>query len=143
MWSRIVRPPRSLSVLSPPPMRRDRPPASNSPTTPVAAPLLLAVLFAVIVAAPLAPMAGWLVGAFAGRQIEVDTFFPRQRHEAPPACPADQRQSRLPSQIHTPGGETAARHQDRNTHLYRLDHHLRGEASCRIEDLVFRRQPVP
>ena len=71
--------------------------------------------------------------------IEHQPFLARQRDKPFAARAPDQRQVRLPRQLDAPRGETRARHQNRDAHLHRLDHHLGGEAARRVEYLVVRR----
>src|SRR6185437_728455 len=48
----------------------------------------------------------------------------------------DQREPHLPRQVDAPGGEARARDENGNPHPHRLDHHLGGETSGGVEDLV-------
>src|SRR5882672_2891468 len=65
-----------------------------------------------------------------------DALLARQCYEAFSPRAPDQRQSDLPRQIDTPGGETRAGNQYRNPHPHRLDDHLGGQSSRGIENLV-------
>src|SRR5216683_3311200 len=125
--SRMVRPPIRRIGLSPPPIRRARPPASNTPGVAGASIVTLGALALV--------SRGFLFDK--GEVLVVDDpLLARQRDEPFSPRAPDQRQSDLPRQIDAPGGETGARNQDRNSHPHRLDHHLGGQPSRGVENLV-------
>src|SRR4051794_28301123 len=125
--SRMVRPPMVRIGLSPPPIRRARPPASSTPCV---------VGKLVVTTFTLALVLGRFFLDVSEVLVVDDALCPRQRDEPFAAGAADQRQAHLPGEIDTPGGEAGARHQDRNSHADSLDHHLRGEPSGGIKDLV-------
>src|SRR5262245_38868691 len=122
--SRMVLPAMVRIGLSPPPIRRARPPASSTPGI-SCAPLGVA---SIVTALALA----LVLCRFFFDVVEVlvvdDALFARPRDEPFAARAADQCQSDLPRQIDAPGREARARDEDRNPHPHRLDHHLRGEA---------------
>src|SRR5690606_37388751 len=102
MRSRIGRPPRSRSPLSPPPMRRASPPASTTPR-----------IFCIsgssasrrlVVAAALALQLRGFLGNLARIGIEAQALGAGQRHEALDLGAADQRHADLAGQLHAPGG---------------------------------------
>src|SRR4029450_1921929 len=103
----MVRPARVFSALSPPPIRRASPPASSTPTVGGRS---------IVIAAALALGADRLVLDVVEVLVEHDPLLPRQRDEAFSARAANQRQPDLPRQLHAPGGEAGARHEDRNSH---------------------------
>src|SRR3954453_10569788 len=122
--------PMRISALSPPPMRRARPPARTRPWV------------SIVMRRALAPVLAALVLDVAQVLVEHDAVLTRQRDEALAARAADQRQPRLAGKLDAPGREARARDEDRNAHAHRLDHHLRGETSGGVEDLVVRRDTV-
>src|ERR1700722_7101853 len=127
--SRMVRPAIWRIGLSPPPMRRARPPASNTPGvggTSVFTAFALSLM-----------PCGFLFDVFQVLVVD-DALLTRQRDESLAARASDQCQSNLPRKINAPSGETRARNEDRNAHPYRLDDHLRGEPSRGVKDLVSR-----
>src|SRR5262245_13689700 len=128
--SRMVSLPMRRRALSPPPMRRARPPASTTPAG------------SVIVHRSLAPVLGALLLDVTQVLIEDDAVLPGERDEALAAGAADEGEIGLPRKLDAPGGESGARNQDGNAHAHRLDHHLRGEASGGVEDLVVRAHAV-
>ena len=115
--SKMVRPPIFRIGLSPPPIRRAKPPASSTPGISI----VMAFAF------PLMPRGFF----FDESKILVvnDALFARQRNETLSAGASDQCQSDLSRQINAPGREARARDQDQNPHPYRLDHHLGGQPS--------------
>src|SRR3984957_510635 len=125
--SRMVRPAIWRIGLSPPPIRRARPPASS---TPGVGGISVFTVFA------LAFMPG---GFFLDKSkvlVVDDPLFTRQRDESFAARAPDQRQSDLSRQIDAPSGEPRTRNQNRNTHPYRFDDHLGGQPSRGVENLV-------
>src|SRR5215212_953010 len=124
--SRIVRPPMWRIGLSPPPIRRARPPASSTPGT--AGVSLLTVGALALVAC------GFLFDECKVLVVD-DALLAGQCDEALSARASDQRQPDLPRQLDTPCGETGARNQDRNPHPDCLDHHLRGKAARGVQNL--------
>src|ERR1700737_4566188 len=125
--SRIVRPPIWRIGLSPPPIRRARPPASKTPG---------AAGNSVVTVGALALVTRGFLFDEGEVLIVDDAVLARQRDEAFSPRAPDQRQSDLPRQIDAPGGETRARNQDRNSHPHRLDHHFRGQPAGGVENLV-------
>src|SRR5882724_10099229 len=125
--ARMVRPPISRIGLSPPPMRRASPPASSTPG--VAGNSVVTVAAFALVAR------GFL---FDESQILIvdDALLARQCDEAFSPRTPDQGQSDLPRQIDAPGGETRTGNQYRNPHPHRLDHHLGGQPTGGVENLV-------
>src|SRR5215207_3643217 len=121
--SRMVRPAIVRIGLSPPPIRRARPPASSTPG-------ILIIAFALA----LVPC-GFFLDVIEVL-IEYDPLLSGQRDEAFSPRAPDQRQPDLPRQLDAPGGEARARDQNGNAHPHRLDHHLRGEAAGGVENLV-------
>src|SRR6266852_5373724 len=125
--SRMVRPPIWRIGLSPPPIRRARPPASNTPGVAGGSVVTFAA-FALVTR-----------GLFFDESkvlVVDDALLARQRDEAFSPRAPDQPQSDLPRQIDTPGGKSRPRNQDRNSHPHRLDHHLGGQPSGGVENLV-------
>src|SRR5262249_40515753 len=112
--SRMVSPPMRMRPLSPPPMRRARPPASTSPK----------VAGSVVMSGCLASVLGGFLLDVAQVLIEHDALFARERDEAFAAGASDQRESGLARQLDPPGSEPRPRHQDRDAHAHRFDHHL-------------------
>src|SRR6266699_502217 len=120
--SRMVRPPIARIGLSPPPIRRAKPPASSTPgvagaSLDVAGASLdvasLVTLFALALVAR-----GFL---FDEAQILIvdDAGLARQRDESLAPRAPDQGQSDLPRQIDTPRRKAGTRDQDRNSHPHR------------------------
>src|SRR5262245_7558766 len=121
--------------LSPPPMRRDCPPAKRTPVTGV---FIIARSTSLdgLGNTSLARMPAILVADLGQVGVEHNALRPGERHEALAACPSDQGQAGPLRQLDAPGGETRARDEHGNAHLDRLDHHLGGEASGGVENLV-------
>src|SRR5258705_2964716 len=146
--ARMVRPPIWRIGLSPPPIRRARPPASS--TTGVAGASLDVAGASFDVAGASFGVAGNSVVTVAAFALVARRFFfdeskilivddallARQRDEPFSPRAPDQRQSDLARQIDAPGGETRPRNQDRNPHPHRLDHHLGSQPSRGAENLV-------
>src|SRR5260221_5714366 len=132
--SRIVRPPIWRIGLSPPPIRRARPPASNTPGV-AGASLDVAGNSLVTLSALALVTRGFF---FDESKILVvdDTLLPRQRDESLAPRAPDQRQSNLPRQIDTPRRKARTRDQDGNPHPHRLDHHLGSQPSGGVKNLV-------
>src|SRR5712671_5649450 len=132
--ARMLRPPISRIGLSPPPMRRASPPASSTPGV-AGASFDVAGNSVVTVAAFALVARGFL---FDESQILIvdDALLARQCDEAFSPRPPNQRQSDLPRQIDAPGGETRTGNQYWNPHPHRLDHHLGGQPSGGVENLV-------
>src|ERR1700716_671587 len=139
--SRMVRPPIRRIGLSPPPIRRASPPASNIPgvvgasVDVVGASLDVAGTSLVTVGA-LALVARRFLFDESEVLIVDDALLARPRDEALSAGAPAQRQPNLPRQIDTPGGKAGTRNQDRNPHSNGLDHHFGSQPSRRVEDLV-------
>src|SRR6185295_1267098 len=112
--SRMVRPAMVRIGLSPPPMRRASPPASNTP----------GVAGTSVIPLALARVARGFLGDIVEILVVDDALLPRQRDKAFSARAADQRQSDLTREVDAPRGETRARHQNRDSNPHRLDHHL-------------------
>src|SRR6266852_3487966 len=125
--ARMVRPPIWRIGLSPPPIRRARPPASNTPG--IFGNSLVTVAALALVAR------GFL---FDESQILIvdDALLARQRDETLSPRAPDQGQPDLPRQIDAPRREARTRDQDRNSHPHRLDDHLGGQSSRGVENLV-------
>src|SRR3954464_8110186 len=124
--SRMVRPPMLRIGLSPPPMRRAKPPASSTP----------GVAGISVIPLALARMArGFLCDVIEILVVD-DALLAGQRNEALAPCASDQGQSDLPCEIDAPRRKSRSRNQNRNPHPHRLDHHLGSEASGGIENLV-------
>src|SRR5215470_16737105 len=87
-----------------------------------------------------------MLGAFLGHiskvLIEDDALFAGERNEAFAAGAANQSQVRLARKLDTPGGEPGARDENGYAHPYRFDHHLGGEPSGGVEDLIGRGYPM-
>src|SRR5437667_666909 len=132
--SRMVRPAIWRIGLSPPPIRRARPPASNTPGVGGAS-LGVAGASAVTLGALALVTGGFLFDE--SQVLIVDDALLARQHDEPfsPRAP-DQRQSDLPGEIDAPGGETGARNQNWNSHPHRLDHHFGGQPSGGVENLV-------
>src|SRR6188472_2499895 len=98
---RIVRPPIWRIGLSPPPIRRARPPASSTPGISGAS-LDIASVFTLTALA-------LVTRGFLGDESEIlvvdDALLARQRDEALALGAADQRQPDLPREIDAPGGK--------------------------------------
>src|SRR6476659_7252127 len=124
--ARIGVPAISFNGLSPPPIRRARPPARMMPHT--GASLLRA--------RALAAMARVFFIDACGIFVEDDALGAGDDSEALTAHAADQREASLVRELDAPGGETGARDQLGNAHAHRLDHHLRRKSSRGVENLV-------
>src|SRR3954471_6307171 len=121
---RMLLPPISRSGLSPPPIRRARPPASTTPG------------MSVIVAFALAPVSsGFLLDVVEVLVVD-DALLAGERNEALAAGAPHQRQADLPRQLDAPRREPGARDEDRDAHAHRLDDHFGGEPSGGVQDLV-------
>src|SRR5258708_7550846 len=125
--SRIVRPPIWRIGLSPPPIRRARPPASS--TAGVAGNSLVTLSALALVTRGFFFDEGKIL-------IVDDTLLARQRDEALAPRAPHQRQSHLPRQVDTPRRTARTRHHNRNPHPHRLDHHLGSQPSSRVKNLV-------
>src|SRR5947207_3353079 len=130
--SRMVRPAIWRIGLSPPPIRRARPPASRTPGI-FDAPLRAT---SVVTRFALALVARGFLLDIVEHLVEHDALLPGQRNEALAAGAADQGQPDLPRQLDAPGGEARARDENGDAHPHRLDHHLGGQPSRRVHDLV-------
>src|SRR6266404_7247114 len=148
--ARMVRPPIWRIGLSPPPIRRARPPASSTPGVAGASLDVAGASFDVAGASfGVAGNSVVTVAAFAlvarrfffdeSKILIVDDALLARRRDEPfsPRAP-DQRQSDLPRQIDAPGGETRTRNQNGNPHPHGLDHHLGSQPSRGVENLVGR-----
>src|SRR5260370_2628147 len=124
---RRVRPPIWRIGLSPPPIRRARPPASS--TAGVAGNSLVTLSALALVTRGFFFDEGKIL-------IVDDTLLARQRDEALAPRAPDQRQSNLPRQVDTPRRKARTRDQNRNPHPHRLDHHLASQPSRRVKILV-------
>src|SRR5271156_554744 len=113
--SRMVRPAIWRIGLSPPPIRRARPPASSTPGVGGAS---VFTTFAL----SLMP-SGFLFDILQVLVID-DAFFAGQCDEALAARATDECQADLPREFDAPGGESRARDEDGNPHSYRLDDHF-------------------
>src|SRR5882757_8060154 len=133
--SRIVRPPIWRIGLSPPPIRRARPPASNTPGV-AGASFDIAGRMSVVTFAALALVTGGFLFDESKVLVVDDALLARQRDEPFSARASDQRQSDLPRQIDAPRRKTRARNQDRNPHPHRLDDHLGSQPSRGVQNLV-------
>src|SRR6266404_3296508 len=145
---RMVRPQISRIGLSPPPIRRASPPASKTPgvvgasldvvgaSLDVVGASLDVARNSLVTVAALALVAGGFFLDESKVLIVDDAVFARQRDEAFAPRAPDQRQTHLPRQIDAPRREARARHQNRNSHPHRLDHHLGRQPSCGVENLV-------
>src|SRR5947207_10621909 len=125
--SRIVRPPIWRIGLSPPPIRRAKPPASSTPG--------IGGVSLVTVGAFALVARGFLFDESKVLVVD-DAFLAGQRNEAFSPRAAHQSQSDLPRQVDAPGGKAGARNQDRNSHPHGLDHHLRCQPPGAVENLV-------
>src|SRR5256885_5412447 len=146
--SRMVRPAIWRIGLSPPPIRRARPPASSTPGVAGASVDVAGASFDVAGASfdvagnsvvTLGALALVSRGFFLDESevlVVDDALLARQRDEAFSPRASDQRQSDLPRQIDAPGGKTRTRNQDWNSHPHRLDHHFGGQPSGGVENLV-------
>src|SRR3984957_14101884 len=125
--SRMVRPAIWRIGLSPPPIRRARPPASS---TPGVGGISVFTVFAL----------AFMPRGFFFDKDEIlvvdDPLLARQRDESFAPRAADKGQSDLPRQIDTPGGETRTRNKNRNAHPHRFDDHLGGQPAGSVENLV-------
>src|SRR5215216_1745398 len=136
--SRMVRPAITRIGLSPPPIRRAKPPARSTPGM-SSAPLGVAgasldVASVIAFAFALVPRGFFL--DIIEVLVEHDPLLAGQRDEAFSPRAPDQRQADLPRQFDAPGGEARARDQNGDAHPHRLDHHLGGEAAGGVENLV-------
>src|SRR3546814_10582084 len=106
--------------LSPPPMRRARPPARRTPTVPRAT-----LISGVLDDARLAAAAGFLV--LDPRQVGVpyQPLLAGEHDEAPALHAAAQGQSGLQRNVDAPGGEAGARAQRRYDHRPALEDYIR------------------
>src|SRR5689334_4806635 len=130
--SRMVRPAISRIGLSPPPIRRARPPASSTPGIFEAPPRAVSVVtrFALALVAR-----GFLLDIVEVLVVD-EALLSGQCDEALSARAADQREADLPCELDAPGGEAGARDQNWDSHPHRLDHHLRGQPPRGVHDLV-------
>src|SRR6476620_6774954 len=101
--SRMVRPPIRRIGLSPPPIRRARPPASSTPGVAGASLDVAGTLFVTFAALALVPR-GFLCDESEVLVVN-DALLPRQRDEALALRTPDQGQSDLPGEIDAPGGK--------------------------------------
>src|SRR6266851_1155570 len=126
--ARMVRPPIWRIGLSPPPIRRARPPASSTPGVRGIASLVTVAALALVTR-------GFL---FDERQILIvdDALLARQRDESLSPRAPDQGQPDLPRQVDAPRRKARTRDQNGNSHPHRLDDHLRGQSSRGVENLV-------
>src|SRR4051812_49161576 len=124
--SRMVRPPMLRIGLSPPPIRRASPPASRTP----------GVAGISVIPLALAHMASGFLCDIIEILVVNDALLAGQRNEPFSPCPSDQRQADLPREVDAPRRKSRTRDQDRNPHPDGLDHHLGGEPSGGVEDLV-------
>src|SRR5262249_42601281 len=132
--SSTVTPAIERSDLSPPPMRRARPPARTAPTVGAGSD---------VIASGLAAMAhAFLLHEFQAL-VEHDALGPRQSDETLAPDPPDQGEARLPRKLDAPRGETRPRYEDRNAHAHGLDDHFGCKAAGRVEDLVAGRNAMP
>src|SRR5689334_4680868 len=97
--SRMVRPPMVRIGLSPPPMRRARPPASSTPCV---------AGMSVVTTFTLALVPGRLLFDIGEVLVVDDPFLAGERDESLAAGPPHQRQADLPCEIDAPGGEAGA-----------------------------------
>src|SRR4051794_33656212 len=130
--SRMVRPAIWRIGLSPPPIRRARPPASKTPGM-FDAPLRAT---SVVTRFALALVARGFLFDIVEVLVEHDALLPGQCNEALSARASYQRQPYLPRQLDAPGGEAGARNENGYAHPHRLDHHFRREPPRRVHDLV-------
>src|SRR5260370_29123112 len=125
--ARMVWPPIWRIGLSPPPIRRARPPASSTPGVAGNSVVTVAAL-------------AFVTRGFFLDESEVlivdDAPLARQRDESFSPRAPDQSQSDLPRQIDAPGREARTRNQYRNSHPHRLDHHLGGKPARGVRDFV-------
>src|SRR5258706_4939476 len=126
---RMVRPPIRRIGLSPPPIRRARPPASSTPGVGGNSVVTLGALALV--------SRGFLFDESEVLIVD-DALLAGQRDEGFASRAPDQGQPDLPRQIDAPGGKARARNQDRNSHPHRLDHHFGGQPPGGVENLVGR-----
>src|SRR4051794_29318000 len=124
--SRMVRPPMLRIGLSPPPMRRARPPASRTPGVGGVSVIPLA----------LAHMARGFLCDVVEILIVDDALLAGQRNESFSAGTSDQCEPDLPRKVDAPCRKPRTRHQNRNPHPHGLDHHLGGEPAGGVENLV-------
>src|SRR5258705_8286769 len=139
--SRMVRPPIWRIGLSPPPIRRARPPASSTPGISGASLDVAGASFDVALIVTFAAFAFVTRGfLFDERQVLIvnDALLTGQCDESLSPRATDQRQSNLPRQIDAPRRKARTRDQDGNSHPHRLDHHLRRQPSRGVENLVGR-----
>src|ERR1700730_8710961 len=94
--SRMVFPPMRIIALSPPPMRRARPPASTRPSVDG---------ISVFMHGRLAAVLGTLVSDIGEVLVEHDAILTGERDEAFAARPSDQGEVRLAGELDAPGGE--------------------------------------
>src|SRR5713226_1056433 len=132
--SRMVRPPIWRIGLSPPPIRRARPPASSTPG--VAGASLDVAGNSVVTLAALALVSRGFLFDESKVLIVDDPLLARQRDEPFAPRAPDQRQSDLPRQIDAPRRKARARNQDRNAHPHRFDHHFGGQPPGGVKNLV-------
>src|SRR3569832_1730592 len=103
----MVRPPMVRIGLSPPPMRRARPPASSTPCV---------AGNSVVTTFTLALVLRRLLLDVSEVLVVDDALLARECDEAFSPRAADQRQAHLPRKIDAPGGEAGARHQNWGAH---------------------------
>src|SRR5215469_13545161 len=109
--------------LSPPPMRRARPPARMTPTVSRSK---------VIVRCLLQPTRRG--GAF--DVIEDNALGARQRNESAPARPRNHCERRLARKLNAPARRTRSRNQNGYAHADCLDDHFRSKTAGRVEHLI-------
>src|SRR5690606_31588400 len=130
-------PARSRRHLSPPPMRRDRPPASKTPvTSSTGSPLIPSILGGG--EAALAGVPAVLVPDPRDIRIVDDALDAGQGHKPLAACAADKRQARPARKVDSPGREARSGHQDGDAHLDRLDDRFGCQTAGRVEGFVVR-----
>src|SRR5262245_56934922 len=104
---RMVRPPMRMRALSPPPMRRARPPARMMPSGSECS---------LVMHRRLTPMLGAFLLDVTQVLVEHDAALARERDEALAAGAADQGEICFTRELDAPGGEARARDQDRDAH---------------------------
>src|SRR5258706_16288050 len=134
--SRMVRPSIRRIGLSPPPIRRARPPASSTPG--VGGASLDVAGNSVVTLGALALVSRGFFFDESEVLVVDDALLAGQHDEAFAPRAPDQGQSDLPRQIDAPGGKAGARNQDRNSHPHRLDHHFGGQPPGGVENLIGR-----
>src|SRR5262245_34487606 len=133
-WPSMALPASGNRPLSPPPIRRDCPPASSTPLTGWG--VITRSSIDGLGGAGLARMPAIFLADLGQIGVKDDAIQAGQCHEALAARPANQGEPGAGRQFHAPGGKAGAREQDWYAHFHGLDHHFRRQTAGGVENLV-------